>query len=109
MLLGTALALAMLIAVVRTMNLVPEGGGLAGQPNPAVPSPPESPLDPPMNSQETESPAIAAWSDPLDDEIDSAFIQLRAATSRSGGVDDSLTALQTQLQQLSADLVDGSL
>jgi hypothetical protein len=107
LLLGAALALAMMVAVVRTLNLGSTGGTVVPPPlvvqeHPSVPAP--------IAPESAEAPAaIAAWTDPLDDEIEQALTQLRSAASRSGGVDDSLTALQTQLQQLSADLAGGSL
>lgn len=115
MILGTALALAMMVAVVRTVFFGPATETLV-----VAPAPAELPLivqgDSPTithapETMEPEStlPAIAAWSDPLDDQIERATEQLRDAVANRRSVDDSLTSLQQQLEDMSADLTAGSL
>jgi hypothetical protein len=103
-LVAAALALAMLFAVVRTLSF-------GSREEVAVTNPDRETHPPEVAVPEiaAEPAAIAAWSDPLDDEIDTALTQLRSASSRTGGVDASLTSLQNQMQQFSADLAADSL
>ena len=74
--LGAALALAMMVAVVRTAFYGPAAELIVVTPAPAE-SPEIVQNDSPTIVPEAE-PAIAAWSDPLDDEIERATEQLAA-------------------------------
>jgi hypothetical protein len=93
--LGTALALTMLLAVVRSL---PWGGSTDLDGQTVLTTGPDSYL-----------PEPAAWSDPLDDEIVQAAEQVQALIAQSPGIDESLTGISQELESISDDLQHGSL
>lgn len=55
------------------------------------------------------APASWGWSDPLDDEITVASAQIQQLQQQTPRLDQSLSTLDRQMRELSADLQDGAL
>lgn len=105
-LLTAALAASALVAIVRIVAVSPGPDTVvvapaAPEPNAAQPTVPETNLD--------ELPLLAAWSDPLDDEIASAQDEVEKLTGQATGLDGSLESFGSRLEALSAELESGSL
>jgi hypothetical protein len=92
---GTALALTMLVAVIRSLprGAVTKPGGTSGL----------------ATNEPDQWPEPAAWSDPLDDQIGQAAEQVQALVAQSQGIDDSLTGISHELESMSDELQHGSL
>lgn len=95
-LLASALALTLLVAVVRMFWRDGNDESIANSPSPSLPQ-----------TQLVRS--TAAWSDPLDDEILGAAERLREIVAQGTGVDASLSTLSDHLESMSDDLTESSL
>jgi hypothetical protein len=93
---ASALALTLLVAVVRIFWRDGNDGSIANSPSPSLPQ-----------TQLVHS--TAAWSDPLDDEILGAAERLREIVAQGTGVDASLSTLSDHLESMSVDLTGSSL
>ncbi len=103
-LLGTALALTMMVAAIRSLNN--DSGQLPVTNNPIQQD--ETIAIAPTDAVVDET-ALAAWSDPLDEELDKASEVVQSLVSQPLTIDDSLSGLSEQLQSLASELENGSL
>ncbi len=87
---------------------VPSAAGGVSDPSElaANPSTHENSTSPP---EPESAPASWGWSDPLDDEITVASAQIQQLQQRTPRLDQSLSTLDRQMRELSADLQDGAL
>ena len=90
--LGAALALSMLVALLRSL---PEGASPSQVSN--------------GSAQTKDLAAVAAWSDPLDDEIDRAAQRVQSLVVQGNAIDATLSGLSQQLESMSDDLEHQSL
>ena len=104
-LLGTALALTMLVAAIRSLNN--DGSGQLPVANQPTASDEPSTIAPPDAA--VEKAALAAWSDPLDDEIDEASELVQSLVAQPPTIDDSLSGLSEQMRSLASEFENGSL
>jgi sirohydrochlorin ferrochelatase len=103
-LLGTALALTMLIAAIRSLNN--DGGQLPVANHPAAIGEPRTITS---TNSAVEEAALGAWSDPLDEELDKASEVVQSLVAGPPTIDDSLSGLSEQLQSLASEFENGSL
>jgi hypothetical protein len=104
LLLGMALALTMLVAAIRSLN--DDSGQLPVANHPTTSDEPSAIA--PADAAVADA-AVAAWSDPLDDELDEASELMQSLAARPPTIDDSLSGLSEQLQSLASEFENGSL
>lgn len=104
MLLGTALALTMMLALFRSLKTVDSQPPIASQPSHASDQVAGTPDEPANAADEP-----LAWSDPLDTQIDEATEQVQSLIAQVPTLDDSLSGLSEQMQSLASEFDNGSL